>query len=167
LDWFAGVVSDDPSIVEQRLVWDPALVPMAAAAMDAGLSRRRVGLTLTVAGFSAAVVGLVLGAVVWASGIRLTSDCPYEGGSNCESPGNDEATMHKGKMIMVISMVAGLSAGIPGVIILGGSSQAEDDVLQRYRSGARWRPAVFPPSRTLPGSPSGKTLGLPLLSVRF
>jgi hypothetical protein len=135
--------------------------------MEAGVKRRRTGLVLTVAGFGTALVGLVVGGVVWASGIRLMSDCPYEGGSNCESPGNDEGTMRTGKTIMVVATVAGLLAGIPGVVMLRSPAQAEDDVVARYRTGVRWRPAVFPPSRISPDSTPGKTVGLPLLSVRF
>jgi hypothetical protein len=167
LDWFAGMVNEDPGIVAQRLLWDPALVPLAEAAMDAAAKRRRVGVVLTVAGFSTAVIGLVMGGIIWASGVRLVSDCPYEGGSNCESSGNDQGTMHEGKMIMLVSIIAGLSLGIPGVVTLGSVSQAESDVLQRYRTGVRWRPAVFPPSRSLPGGPPGKSVGLQLLSVAF
>jgi hypothetical protein len=169
LDVFAAVVDEDPSVVERRLLWDPSLGQFAAAAADARVSRRRLGTAMTVGGFATMGLGLLVGSVIWVSGIRLFSDCPYEGGSNCQSPGNDEDQMSKGVIVALASTVVGLAVGIPGVAMLRGTSEAEKDAIQQYRARESWpRPiAPAPYSRAFPGGPAGKTFNLSLLSVAF
>ena len=169
MDVFAAVVDEDVSVVERRLLWDPSLGQFAAAAADARVSRRRLGTAMTVGGFATMGLGLLVGGVMWVSGIRLFSDCPYEGGSNCQSPGNDEAQMHNGVVVALASTVVGLAFGIPGVVMLRGTSEAEKDAIQQYRAREYWpRPiAPAPYSRAFPGATPGKAFNLSLLSVPF
>jgi hypothetical protein len=169
LDLFAAVVDEDVGMVERRLLWEPGLVQFAAAAADARVRRRRVGMGMTIGGFATAGLGLLVGGVMWVSGIRILSDCPYEGGSNCESSGNNEAQMRNGVVVILASTAVGLAVGIPGVSMLRGTSEAEEDAIKRYRSGEyRPRPiAPLPYSRAFPAGVPGKTLNLSLLSVAF
>lgn len=155
LDGFASLVGEDEAVVVQRLLRDPSLVPLAAAAADARAARRRTGMAMTIGGFGLMGVGLLVGGAMVISGITPNHDCPYEGGGNCGSADND-SEVHGGLLVMLASTAVGLGLGIPGIVQLARPSETERDVLERYSTPSP-RPAVR----------LGRGAVLPLLSFGF
>jgi hypothetical protein len=171
LETFADLVGEDTDAVSRRILWDPGLTPLVAAAADARTHRRRLGKGLTIGGFSLMGLGLIVGGIMVISGIAAPWDtnCPYEGGSNCESNKNDDAEIHAGLTVMVVSLAAGLAVGLPGLIVLSSTAEAEDSALNRYR---RLKEAPRPSMsatdfRAVQGSQPGKSFNLSLVSFRF
>jgi hypothetical protein len=111
-------------------------------------------------------IGLMVGGAIAISGITPDHSCPFEGGSDCNSGGND-GEVHAGFLVMLVSAGVGLGLGIPGIVKLARLSETEREALERY-SSASPRPALIFPS---PGARSatglGRTLTLPLLSFSF
>lgn len=157
LDDFASLVGEEEELVVQRLLRDPGLIPLVAEAADTRRARRRTGMAMTIGGFGLMGVGVLLGGVMVISGITPNHDCPYEGGSTCDSGGND-GEVHTGLLVMLASTAVGLSLGIPGVVRLASPSETERNALERYSN---------PPARPRLAGRPGRDLVLPLLSLSF
>lgn len=162
---FAAVVGEEESVVAQRLLWDPRIAPLAAAAADARVQRRQRGTLLIVTGFGLLAVGTVVGAAMVLSGITPDHTCPYEGGSNCDSGGND-GEVDTGFAIMLVSTALGLPLGISGIVKNASPSETEKAALDVY--SLRSSPPMWPPSpRGARGGLVPAKTTLRLLSVRF
>jgi hypothetical protein len=168
IDAFAGLVNEDTEIVSQRLLWDPSLAPLVAAAADARTDRRRTGMGLTIAGFGILGVGLITGVVMYFDGaLAGWGDCPFEGGSGCES-GPDHGEMKEAGIIILVAHAVGLSMGFWGVSKLAGTSEAETRALERYQSPGPGFGPYHPPSALRgPASVPPKSLNIRLLSFTF
>jgi hypothetical protein len=161
-DAFVRLTGDEPEVVQQRLSWDAGLVPLAAAAADARIARRNAGSAMVIGGYAVLVLGSVLGGALLLSGITPSSDCGWEGGSECRGSDND-GTVHTGLAIIALSAVAGPALAIPGHIKIGRTTQVEADAIDRYEASAR----ALPAGRSLRGGVMGASLLLPLLSYSF
>jgi hypothetical protein len=161
VDTFAELLGEPKETVEQRLLWDPGLAPLAAAAVDARLARKSQGKVMTIGGFTLLGVGVVAGLLVALSGPWICWDAA------CQS----EADAHgeSGEAIALASVGIGLALGIPGIVMLARQSEAETKAVDRYQvSRVGPRPA-FPPgnSRALSTGAVGKTFSLSLWSCAF
>jgi F0F1-type ATP synthase membrane subunit c/vacuolar-type H+-ATPase subunit K len=166
LEAFAGLADVSTDEIVRRVLWDPGLTPLIAAAADANLERRRLGKGMTIAGFSGMGAGILVGIVLVISSLRWDTGCPYEGGSNCTPQGDDEGQKHSGYILMVASVAVGLGVAIPGIIISSSTGATEDRALKRFQ-GQKDPPRPFAAPRALHAAAPGRSLGLPLVSLAF
>jgi hypothetical protein len=168
LDAFAQLTGDESEVVLRRLSGNPGLIPWAAAAADARIARRSSGSAMVIGGYTVFGLGVIIGGVLLLSGLTPSSDCPWEGGSDCQSSGND-GTVHAGLAIIALSAVIGPALAIPGHVKVARTTQVEADALDRYEDSARVLAPSAPPSevRSVRGRSTSKSLVLPLLSISF
>jgi hypothetical protein len=166
-DAFVQMTGDHPYLVHQRLTLDPGLSPLVAAAADARSARQASGKAMVTGGYVILVVGGLLGGILFLSAITPSSDCPWEGGSDCDSGGND-GQVHAGLGILALSGVAGLVLVIAGNVKRSGTGQPELDALTRYHGSGP--PLASPRSaeaRPVRSREPGRSLAFPLLALSF
>jgi hypothetical protein len=157
VDTFAELLGEPRERVEQRLLWDPGLVPLAAAAVDARRARKSQGKVMTIGGFTLLGVGAVVGFLVALSGPLICWDAA------CQSEA--DARARSGEVIALASAGIGLALGIPGIVMLARQSEAEDKAVERYQiSGVGAPPGN---SRVLSTGSAGKTFSVSLWSFAF
>ena len=161
LDTFAALLGEPEERVEQRLLWDPGLVPLATAAVDARLARKSQGKVMTIGGFTLLGVGVVAGLLVALSGPLICWDAA------CQSEA--DARAHSGEVIALASVGIGLALGVPGIVMLARQSEAEDKAVDRYQLFGAGPPPAFPSgnSRTLSTGSAATTFSLSLCSFAF
>ena len=145
---FADLTGDSPYRISGRFATDPNLLPLAAKAADARMSRKTTGLIMTVVGFT------ILGAGEIASSVILVT-----------TPGYPDMEGHEGRFLLgagvaFASLGVGLALGIPGILKMTRTSEAEERALDAYsptRPDLAARPALGP----------GRVLVAPLLGVTF
>lgn len=123
---FAELIGETKPVVWQRLLADPDLAPLAAAAADARMERKSSGKALTIAGFTILGVGVGVGYVIMFSGIASAGDCSY--GNSC-GPNTDR--MLGGLAVGVLSVGVGLAIGIPGIFRMSSPSEVETQATER------------------------------------
>jgi len=162
---FAELMGETKPVVWQRLLADPGLAPLAAAAADVRMERKSSGKTMTIAGFTILGVGAGVGYAILLSGAMSSDNCGYYE-SQCEP---DTDRMLGGVMIGLLSVGVGLAIGIPGIIRMAKQTEIETQASERYQAWSEGRPLVYPgiysqsPSMRSPG----RRLDLSLLSFRF
>jgi len=156
VDTFAELLGEPKERVEQRLLWDPGLVPLVAAAVDARLARKSQGKIMTIGGFTILGVGVVAGFLEALSGLCVYGDC-------------QDAKSRAGEAIALASVGIGLALGIPGIVMLTRQSEAEDKAVDRYQLFGAGPPPAFPlgNSRALSTGSAGKNFSLSLWSFAF
>lgn len=164
LNDFAALVGEDEEVALRRLLWEPSLVALAAAAAEARRARRQAGMAMTIGGFSLMGIGLLLGGVMVISGLTPDQRCPYEGGSACDSGGNDE-DVRAGFLVMLVSTGVGLGLGIPGIVRLSRPSETETQALDRYSNAGRPALPAHPGARA--AGITGRNLVVPVLAFDF
>jgi hypothetical protein len=152
--------------VWQRLQLDPGLVPLAAAAADARMSRKSSGKTRTIVGFSIFGVGLGAGYVIMLASIIGSADCNNGSSYNSTCDNNAGSGVIAGLLVMVVATGVGLGIGIPGIVSMARQSEAETAAVDRYQY------PFAPPAPTpyYPGQsalPSPRAFKVPLLSFSF
>lgn len=165
-DAFVELIGEERPEVWRRLSLDPGLVPLAAAAADARLERRRSGKFRTILGFSILGGGVTLGYLLLLSSIDHSADCSY--GESC---GNDLGGSFITAMFIVLASTGvGLGIGIPGIISMARQSEVETAAVDRYQAGGLPPPPLPPPYYPYPAQsaiPLGMTFKVPLLSIAF
>jgi hypothetical protein len=167
LNAFADVVGDSIDIVSLRLLSDPGMLPLAAAATEARMQRQRRGRRMAILGFTGFGVGAAAGIL---GGIVLSnydsSKCTQDDESGCNFGGVIGLELI---VIGVVLGVGGLIVGVIGTNKLTEPSEAESKVLERYDPLKASRPPATPPSYSFvrPMGSVGKPLSLPLLSFTF
>ena len=156
---FAAMVDEPESAVLQRLSTIPEIVPLALAAGEMRLNRKRSGKVMTITGFSILGVGAIGGLALAVSGIS----------ANCSNEvcGSDDGRIQLGLLIGAVSV--GMALGIPGIIRMSSQSSLEEDAVARYRSATSTpipSPVVTPVKSTQSQS-SARTVTWPLLSFAF
>jgi len=159
VDTFAELLGEPRERVEQRLLWDPGLVPLVAAAVDARVARKNQGKLMTIGGFTILGVGVVAGFLEALSGLCIYGDCQSEA----------DAKSRAGEAIALASVGIGLALGIPGIVMLARQSEAEDKAVDRYQLFGAGPPPAFPlgNSRALSTGSAGKNFSLSLWSFAF
>jgi|SRR5450631_434424 len=143
---------------------DPGLVPLAAAAADARMSRKSSGKTRTIVGFSIFGVGLGAGYAIMFASILDGANCTNSYNDACNN--NVGSGVIVGLVVMAISAGVGFGIGIPGIVSMARQSEAETAVVDRYQ----YPLAPQPPAPYYPGQsalPSSRTFKVPLLSLSF
>jgi hypothetical protein len=164
---FAELIGETKPVVWQRLLDDPGLAPLAAAAADARMARKSSGKALTIAGFTILGVGVGAGYFIMLSGITSTGNCSSDYYSSSCGPNTDR--MLGGLAIGILSVGVGLAIGIPGIFNMTRPSEVENQATERYQAWGTGQPLVYPgaysqaPSMRSPG----RRLDLSLLSFRF
>jgi hypothetical protein len=161
---FSELIGESKPVVWQRLLDDPGMAPLAAAAADARMARRSSGKSLTIAGFTILGVGVVTGYVIMFSGIASAGDCSY--GNSC-GPNTDR--IFGGLAVGILSVGVGLAIGIPGIFQMTRPSEVETQASERYQAWGTGQPLVYPGSysQAQPLSSPGRGFDLPLLAFRF
>jgi hypothetical protein len=157
---FGELVGEPGPVVRQRLQQDAILRPLAAAAADERVRRKHWGLVKTVVGFSIYGVGGVIGVLILRSSFH---DCLYMD-DTCDMV--DGHRLLLGLAVLAASTGVGLGLGIPGIIDLARTSDAETAARERYEHPYLLGP---PPSPRPPYSlaPAGHALKVPLFWFSF
>ena len=127
LNAFAAMVDEPESVVLQRLGTAPELVPLALAAGEMRLHRKRSGKVMAITGFSILGVGAIGGLALFVSSI--SDSCSNDG---CGESGDGRA--HLGLLVGAVSVGVGLALGIPGIVRMASQSSLEEEAVARYRS---------------------------------
>lgn len=161
---FAELIGEPRPLVWQRLQLDPGLVPFAAAAADARMSRKSSGKTRTIVGFSIFGVGLGVGYLIFLSSVFDGVNCNDSYTDTCSNSIGSGAIA--GLLVMAIASAVGLGIGIPGIISMARQSEAETAAVDRYQYtfAPPAPPPYYPGQSSLPPSRAFK---LPLLSLAF
>jgi len=117
---FAELADESPYRVATRLAAEPQLVPLAARAADARMSRRTTGKVMTIVGFSILGIGDIAGAAILFT-----------------TPGYPKMTGHEGRfalgtLVALGSLGIGLGLGIPGIMKMTSPSPEEERALDAY-----------------------------------
>jgi hypothetical protein len=150
---FAELTGDSPGKISSRMAIDPNLAQIAAPAADERISRKRVGMALTIIGFGILGVGDIVG-----SAIMVTTP-GYPVAANMSG---HMGRFYLGLGIGLASMAVGLAMGIPGIMKIARESEEEQRALDYY-SPSR-------PDLSLQNSQAqvlGKTLVTPVVSLAF
>jgi hypothetical protein len=161
---FAQLIGEPRPLVWQHLQLDPGLVPLAAAAADARMSRKSSGKTRTIVGFSIFGVGLGVGYLIFLSSVIDGVNCNNSYNDTCANSVGSGAIA--GLLVMAISSAVGLAIGIPGIVSMARQSEAETAAVDRYQ----YPLAPQPPAPYYPGQssrPSPRAFKVPLLSLSF
>jgi hypothetical protein len=161
LEAFSDLSGDGQSLVASRLSTNPRLVPLAAAAANARMSRRSTGKAMAIVGFTILGVGDIVGGAIIAS---------TPGYPNVQ-PGHGNRIL-LGVGVGVVSLGVGLALAIPGLIKMASPSDIENRALDYYAPGRREVEVsvqVAPVPAPVPAQVTvmGKTVTSPLLSVAF
>jgi hypothetical protein len=161
VDAFAELSGEPRERVEQRLLWDPGLVPLVAAAVDARLARKSQGKVMTIGGFTLLGVGVLAGFLVALSGPLICWD------AECQREADSRS--HSGEAVALASVGVGLALGIPGIVMLARQSEAEDKAVDRYQLFGAGPPTAFPSGnfRALSTGSAAKAFSLSLCSFVF
>jgi hypothetical protein len=138
--------------VLRRLTVNPRLVPLASAAADARISRKRTGKTLAIIGFVLLGVGDIAGSAI----IVSTPGYP-----NVESGHEDRIVA--GLAVAGIGLGVGLALAIPGLVKMGRESEDE----KRLREAYSPPPPRFIGSQDLHAQVLGRTFVTPVFSTTF
>ncbi len=165
VDAFAELLGEPKDVVWRRLLADPGLVPLAAAAAETRMERKSSGKTMTIVGFTILGVGLVAGYLIVLSGISDGINCGYD--SSCSQSNDGRITT--GFAVGLVSTGVGLAIGIPGIVRMAKQTEVETEAVDRYQYTGTGQQPIFPPgySSALPGGARGKALNLSLLSFKF
>ena len=161
LEAFAALVGEPESVVSGRLRTVPDLVPLALAAGEMRMNRKRSGKVMVITGFSILGVGTIGGvALVFSS---ISANCSSDGCS-----GND-GRAYLGLLVGAVSVGVGLALGIPGIVRMASQSSLEEEAVARYRAAT---PSPFPSSGAAPvkSTQSQSSAGIitwPLVSFAF
>jgi hypothetical protein len=117
---FAELTGDSPRSISLRMSRDVNLGPLIVSAADAQKSRKRVGLAMTIAGFTVLGVGNAVGAVIMVT-----------------TPGYPDVKGHEGQFwggaaIAGGATLVGLLVGIPGIIKMATTGEEENAALEYY-----------------------------------
>jgi|SRR5450631_1190742 len=169
LNAFADLVGDSSDIVSVRLLSDPGMLPLAAAATEARSQRQRRGRKMAILGFTGFGVGT---AVAILGGIALSNfdSSKRTQDDECGCGGDFEGLLGLELVVFgAVLGVGGLVVGAIGTNKLTEPSEAENKALERYDPLKVKRPPAMPPSYSLarPTGSAGKSLNLPLLSLTF
>jgi hypothetical protein len=162
---FAELIGEPRPLVWQRLQLDPGLVPLAAAAGDARMSRKSSGKTRTIVGFSIFGAGLGVGYLIFLSSVFDGVNCNNSYNDTCATSVGSGAIA--GLLLMVISSAVGLGIGIPGIVSMARQSEAETAAVDRYQYPLAPQPPspyYYPGQSSMPASRAFK---MPLLSLSF
>jgi hypothetical protein len=145
---FADLTGDSPYRISGRFATDPNLIPLAAKAADARMSRKTTGLIMTIVGFT------ILGAGEIASSVILVT-----------TPGYPDMQGHERRFLLGAAIAAGslgvgLALGIPGIMKMVRTTQEEERALDAY-SPAR------PDLSARPAISSSRALVAPLFGLAF
>lgn len=162
---FSELMGEPKPVVWQRLLADPGLAPLAAAAADVRMERKSSGKTMTIVGFTILGVGGGVGYALLLSGAMSGDNCGYYE-SQCE-PNTDR--MLSGVMIGLLSVGVGLAIGIPGIIRMAKQTEIETQASDRYQAWGAGQPLLYPGqySQTPSMRSPGRRFDLSLLSIRF
>lgn len=158
---FAELLGEPEGKVEQRLLWDPGLAPLAVAAINARVARKSAGRTMMICGFTLLGAGATVGVVVALSGPLLCFD------DACQRR-KDESN-RAGETIILASLGIGLLVAIPGIIKTASQTDSEVQAMNRYQTSEPGRPPILPPgnSHALSTGAAGTPLSLSLWSFTF
>ena len=161
---FAELIGEPKPVVWQRLLADPSMAPLAAAAADRRIERKSSGKTMTIVGFTILGVGVGAGYLIMVSGIMAGADCGLE--SSCKP---DEDRILGGLALAILSLGVGTAIGVPGIIRMAKQTEIETQASDRYQFSGSGRPTVYPGSYSqgMPMRSAGVRLDLPLLAFRF
>lgn len=151
LQAFADLTGDTPRTISFRMARDSNLAPLIVSAAEARKSRRRVGVAMTVVGFTILGVGNVVGSVIMLS----TPGYPNISGH--------EGQFYEGAAIAAGSLAVGLLIGIPGIIKMSSPGEEENEALDYY---APSRSADVSLRRLVPAA-APSAIAIPLLSGTF
>jgi hypothetical protein len=154
---FAMLVGESSEAVRQHLEMDrslPGLLPLAVAAADARIARKRAGKIHTAVGFSIFGVGAITGSL-----LISTSFSAVGGGYSIDGG-------RIGFAIVVVAISAGVGLpplGIVGIVEMARRSEAENSAVDHYQR------ASLPASSRVSESAvhTGYALQVPLLSLVF
>ncbi len=153
---FAVLVGESREAVRQHLEMDrslPSLMPLAVAAADARIARKRSGKIHTAVGF-----GIFGAGAITASILISTAVSPAGGGYS-----TDGGRIVFAVVVMAISAGVGLPLGIGGIVEMVRRSEAENAAIDHYQR------MPLPPSSPVSQSAAhtGYALKVPLLSLVF
>jgi hypothetical protein len=123
LEHFAKVVGEDVDRVRWRLFLDPELAPLANSAVNARANRLGFGTLLTVSGFGAYVLGMLMGGF----------DAIAHWGWGWQTPGQSKGLGY-GSIVALAVAGIGLATGIAGIVVLSRTSETERKAHDRYQS---------------------------------
>jgi hypothetical protein len=151
---FAYQLGEPVETVAWRLAWDPKLVPLAAAAVDARTARKKTGRNMVIAGFTILGAGLTAGFMVSMQGFCLDASAECRAKS-AEADSN-------GKIVAIGGAIVGALLAVPGFLKMAGQSEVEDKAVDYYWHRQLQRPPVFVPEArpSLSSGYSGTTLPL-------
>jgi hypothetical protein len=156
------MVDEPESVVLQHLHTVPELVPLALAAGEMRINRKRSGKVMAITGFSILGVGAIGGLAIFVSSI--SASCSNDG---CGEGGDSRA--HLGLLVGAVSVGVGLALGIPGIVRMASQSSLEEEAAARYRSAI---PSPLPSSgvASVKSTQSQSSAGIitwPLVSFAF
>jgi len=122
LSAFADLTDDSKTAVSSRLSTDPKLLPLAIAAADVRLRRKRTGKTLTIVGFAVLGVGDIAGTII------MMSTPGYPTNIKKENVGQ----VILGAAIDVVGLGAGLAMAIPGLLKMARETEVEAQAREYY-----------------------------------
>jgi hypothetical protein len=159
---FAAMVDESESVVLQRLHTVPELVPLALAAGEMRMNRKRSGKVMAITGFSILGVGTIGGLALVVS--NISASCSNDG---CGS--GDDSRAHLGLLVGAVSIGVGLALGIPGIVRMASQSSLEEEAVARYRFAT---PSPLPSSgvasvKSAQSQSSAGTITWPLVSFAF
>lgn len=145
---FADLTGDSPNRIAGRFALEPHLVPLAAQAADARMSRKTTGKIMAIVGFTILGVGDIAGTAILVT-----------------TPGYPSMEGHESRFllsagVMLGSLAVGLALGIPGILKIARTSEEEEQALAAYtgrRSALAARPSLA----------SGRSLLAPLFGLAF
>jgi hypothetical protein len=156
-DTFVELVGDSESVVWQRLLADPGLVPLAAAAANARTNRRRNATGMMAVGFTIVGLGSTITLFLLAGGPDVDGACSASAG---------KSSCLKVEGFFVGSLVVGLALAIPGLVKMARETEIERGAVERYQSPGILLPSTPLASNLTSASPR-KSLQVPLLSFLF
>jgi hypothetical protein len=170
-DAFADLLGEPVEDVAWRLHNEPRLIPLAAAAADARLTRQNFGKQMMTGGFMLFGLGMTvaLGAVM--------STMPAPGTCDDSDPCQPSPMSAKANAIGVVGLVTaalGLALAIPGIVVMARQTDIETEAVSRYQSTERDAPPTYSPVSprslpvgSLPVGSGGKAMSFSLWSFTF
>lgn len=124
----ADLFSAPSEEVMQRLRLDPGLAALALAAAQHEKERERKGKVMTGLGWTMVGVGLTAAVASFISpGFSISC------GDGCQTTENRMEGADKVRAVALVSVALGLGIAIPGMVVLGKTSDIENQAIRRYQ----------------------------------